>query len=263
MTEVSPLVGPPPQEVALPRAPLHRVIAQVRFPMVAAIEQREFIAPFQEAIRERYPVLRLEQAQNIVIAPVGVAPLKSQPAWRFAEVDQSWRVSLTPEFLALETTAYTSRSDFLARLRQALGALEKHVKPSLADRLGVRYIDRITGGAIANIAGLVRPEVRGIAGTPLEGQALHSLTESLLAVGEARLLARWGKLPPSGTVDPGAIEPIGEDSWILDLDMFTAEPRPFDVDQIVNEAQRFAERLYTVFRWAVTDEFLRLYGGEI
>jgi uncharacterized protein (TIGR04255 family) len=231
--------------------------------MVAAIEQRDFIAPFQEAIRGAYPVLRLEHAQSIVIAPINVAPMKSQPAWRFMEVDQRWRVSLTPEFLALETTAYTSRADFLARLRQALDALAKHVKPSLADRLGVRYIDRITGNAIANITSLVRQEVRGIAGTPLESNALHSLTESVLEVGDARLLARWGKLPPNGTVDPGAIEPINEDSWILDLDMFTADPRPFDVDRIVSEAQKFAERLYAMFRWAVTDEFLRLYGGKV
>lgn len=45
--------------------------------------------------------------------------------------------------------------------------------------------------------------------------------------------------------------------------MFTAESRPFDVDRIVAEAQSFAERLYAMFRWAVTDDFLRLYGGEL
>lgn len=43
--------------------------------------------------------------------------------------------------------------------------------------------------------------------------------------------------------------------------MFTASPRPFSVDQLAESAGRFAERLYTFFRWAVTDEFLRRYGG--
>src|SRR5580658_5911796 len=61
-----PLVAPPPQEVPLAHAPLVRVIAQVRFPLVVAVEQRDFIAPFQETIRARYPVLRQEQTQGFV-----------------------------------------------------------------------------------------------------------------------------------------------------------------------------------------------------
>lgn len=48
----------------------------------------------------------------------------------------------------------------------------------------------------------------------------------------------------------------------LDLDMFSATPTPFVVDQVVEQAQRYAERIYTIFRWAVTDEFLVRYGGK-
>jgi hypothetical protein len=36
---------------------------------------------------------------------------------------------------------------------------------------------------------------------------------------------------------------------------------PFAVDRVLTEAQRFAERIYTIFRWAVSDDFLRRYGG--
>ncbi len=35
----------------------------------------------------------------------------------------------------------------------------------------------------------------------------------------------------------------------------------FDVEHVVTEAQRYAERIYTLFRWAVTEEFLSRYGG--
>ena len=79
---------------------------------------------------------------------------------------------------------------------------------------------------------------------------------------EARLLARWGCLPPGATFDPATVEPENEKSWILDLDMFSAAPMPFIVEQVVAEAQRYAERIYTVFRWAVTDDFLVRYGGK-
>ena len=51
----TPLEGPPPPEVPLADSPLVRVIAQVRFPLIASVEKRDFIAPFQEAIRKNCP----------------------------------------------------------------------------------------------------------------------------------------------------------------------------------------------------------------
>jgi uncharacterized protein (TIGR04255 family) len=258
---VDPLVAPPPAEVPLRDAPLVRVIAQVRFPEILALEQRDFVAPFQEALRPTYPVLRQEQTQGLLLGPAGLAPAKPQIAWRFGDLDGHWRVSLTPEFLALETTKYGSRSDFFGRLRAVVEALDEHVEPKLIDRLGVRYINRITGAAVDDIAGLVRDEVRGISGTVAATHAAHALSESMFELPDARILARWGRLPPGATVDPAAIEPAKEKSWILDLDMFSASAMPFAVDRVVADAQRFAERLYTIFRWAVTDDFLRRYGG--
>jgi uncharacterized protein (TIGR04255 family) len=259
---VDPLVAPLPAEVPLKDAPLVRVIAQLRFPEILSVEQRDFVAPFQEAIRSKYPVLRQEQTQGILLGPGGVAPAKPQIAWRFADTDGHWRVSLTPDFLALETTSYVSRSDFFGRLKAVAQALDEHLEPAQLDRLGVRYIDRITGDAVDDIAKLVRPEVRGITGTIAATHAAHALSESLFEVGDARVLARWGFLPPCATVDPAAIEPAKEKSWLLDLDMFSATSTPFVVDQVVEQAQRYAERIYTIFRWAVTDEFLVRYGGK-
>jgi uncharacterized protein (TIGR04255 family) len=255
-----PLVSPTPPEVPLEDAPLVRVLAQLRFPEVLSVEDRSFVAPFQEAIRSKYPVLRQEQTQGILLGSV-VTPAKPQVAWRFGDTAGHWRVSLTPDFLALETTNYVSRSDFFERLKSVVMALEAHVVPAQVDRLGVRYIDRITGSAVDDIATLVRPEVRGITGTLAATHAVHALSESMFEVDGARLLARWGSLPPGATVDPAAIEPATEKSWVLDLDMFSKEPMPFEVDQVVESARSYAERIYTVFRWVVTDAFLVRYGG--
>jgi len=258
---VDPLVAPSPVEVPLGNAPLVRVIAQVRFFEILAVERRDFVASFQEALRATYPVLRQEQTQGLVMSPVGMTAAKPQVAWRFTDVSEQWRVSLTSNFLALETTKYTSRADFFVRLRAVLEALDEHLEPRLLERLGVRYIDRMTGTAVAEIADLVRPEVRGISGTAAATHMVHSLSESLFKLPDAQVLARWGRLPAGATVDPAAVEPIQEESWILDLDMFSAAPMPFVVDRIIADAQRYAERIYTIFRWAVTEEFLRRFGG--
>lgn len=260
---VDPLVAPLPAEVPLTDAPLVRVIAQLRYPEILSVEQRDFVAPFQEAIRRKYPVLRQDQTQGILLGPSGLLSAKPQIAWRFSDTEGHWRVSLTPEFLALETTKYVSRADFLSRLESLAEALGEHIDPAQIDRLGIRYIDRITGAAVDDIAALVRPEVRGITGTAASAHALHALSESLFELPEkTRVLARWGSLPAGATVDPDAIEPSQEESWVLDLDMFSAAPMPFSVARVVAEAQRYSERIYTLFRWAVTDAFLLRYGGK-
>lgn len=263
MTSVEdPFVAPPPAEVLLRHAPLVRVIAQLRFPEILSVEQGDLVAPFQKAIHEAYPVLRQEQIQGIVLGLGGASPGKSKTAWRFSDATAHWRVSLTSEFLALETTNYVSRSDFFSRLKFLAGALGEYVGPSQVDRLGVRYIDRITGAAVNDLAQLVRPEVRGISGTIVGTHAIHALSESVFDLSDARMLARWGCLPPGAIVDPAAIEPIEEKSWILDLDMFSAAPVPFAIDSVIANAERYAECIYGMFRWAVTDDFLMRYGGK-
>ncbi len=261
--DYDPLIAAPPEEVPLHDAPLVRVIAQVRFTPILSVEKREFIAPFQEVIRGIYPILLQEQSSGFSMGPQGVEPIQGQVVWRFADLEGKWRVSLAPDFLAVETTSYSSRSDFLERLKFVLEAIQKHIKPSVVQRQGLRYIDRVTGEALESIADLVRPEVLGITGTSLSSSARLSISETIFELPESKtqLLARWGRVPEGTTVDPAAIEPIGEASWMLDIDMFSTEQRPFNPDQVLADARSFAERLYAFFRWVVTDEFLRRHGG--
>ena len=256
------MVADLPAEVPLPRAPLARVVAQLRFLMIASIENPAFIAPFQEAIRSEYRVMRQEHVQTVALGPGGFRSAESQTAWRFHDDDEQWRVSLTREFLAIDTTAYKSRADFLARLRRLVGALETSIHPAHVDRLGIRYIARVRAPELGSIAKLVREEVRGIVSTAAAKHMQHCLTESRFAAEDAELIARWGHLPTNVTIDPMALEPVAEPSWILDLDMFSNKPIDLQADSVVREAERFAKRIYTFFRWAVTDDFLVSYGGK-
>ena len=84
----TPLTGPPPPEVPLTDPPLVRVIAQVRFPLIASLEKRKFIASFQEAIREFYPVLRPEEGRSVVLGSQGVVDTRSNTLWRFNEAER-------------------------------------------------------------------------------------------------------------------------------------------------------------------------------
>ena len=261
----NPLEAPPPSEVPLPHAPLIRVIAQVAFPLIASIQREDFVGPFQEAIRREYAYLTREQIAGLVVGPGGITPAQPETTWRFADgkANWQWRVSLAPTFLALETRSYTSRDDFMARLQRVIEALGAHVNPQVVERVGLRYVDRIADTGTDQIKTLVRPEILGLAGTEMSRGVVQSIHESLLVTSQGHLAVRGGLLPPNTTTDPSAIDPLPQPSWILDLDMFDPNGRPFDAQALVGDARRFAERIYTFFRWAVTDEFLRKYGGTV
>ncbi len=240
------------------------MIAQVRFAPILSIAEPGFIAPFQEAIRSAYPVLRPERTRSLAIEVHEAAVGPERTTWRFCGMDEAWRLSLAPEFVALETSRYSSREDFLRRLREVLEAVGSRVAPAVVQRLGLRYIDRIAGGAVNDVRNLVRQDLLGVMGTSLAAHVQHLVSQTLLESPNRaeRLRMRWGHLPPGGTVDPDAIEAIEEPSFVLDLDMFSSGERSFCVESLVADARRYAERLYAMFRWAVTEDFLRRYGGK-
>lgn len=256
----NPLTGPVPQEIPLKNAPLVRVIAQLKFPMIASIEKQDFIAGFQEAIRDNYPALRPEQSFSFTMGPVGPSGSVAVKTWRFLNENKTWIVSLSQDFVAIEALAYTSRADFLEKWRQILVAAIEHLKLKQYDRLGIRYIDRMENEATADIKKFIRPEALGISNDFSESEIIHTLSQTLFKVEDAQLSARWGKLAPNSTFDPAALESKPNESWVLDLDMFRAKTESLDVEKVMRDSNFYAERIYSFFRWAVTDEFLKHYG---
>lgn len=130
----------------------------------------------------------------------------------------------------------------------------------------MRYVDRLIIRDLTDIASLVKPEIAGIINTDFKDYIHQTINESLFMIPDegGQILARWGLISAGTTFDPDSIEPIAEPSWILDLDMFLSKKnQEFNITELMEEAQQFSERLYTFFRWAVQDEFLRRFGDEI
>ena len=271
MREPRPLNPTPIAEVPLPRAPLARVIAQVRFPPILAIRDPDKVAGVQEELREAYPHLNQVQAHRIDLTAGEPPNIQREFIWRFVDQERNprWQISLGVDFVALDTSDYDSRDDFLRRLHTVTFAVESAFRPVEAKRLGLRYIDRLTGEAVDRIDELFRPEILGImrpgedTHAGLGDSIVHLLSEAqFLAENGSRIQGRWGRLPPNTTHDPNSLDSIAAPSWVLDLDMFTSEPQRFASDELLLTAQDFAECLYWLFRRMVTDDFLRHYGGK-
>lgn len=265
-----PFTGPAPEKVPLANTPLAWVIAQVRFSPILSVERPDFVAPFQEAIRAIYPIAHSEKTQPGVIAESHqVSFNEPKVVWRFGDVEDEWRVSIASDFLTLTTRAYKSRQDFIERLQSVLEGFDKHINrqtPLSVHRLGLRYIDHITGDAFKRLPTLIRSEVAGIMGTPAAARVEQHLSQTIFELPgnqHEKIQAQWGQLSAGDTFDLNIIEPAHTPSWILDTDMFSTEQRPFDLDKLIDDIRRYTEIIYKFFRWAVTDEFLRHYGGKL
>lgn len=262
MTDVSPFTGPAPTEVPLRLAPLARVIAQIRFPTILAIDKPDGVSGFQEAIRTDYPVLQREDVREVNVGPLGDLRFGQGTLWKFADAKDEWRVSLSTTFVALETKAYSSRADFMSRLDALVQAADASFRPQVAERVGIRYVNRVHGLVLARLAELVRPEMLGATSSALAAFVRLSMTETHLAMPEigGEMLVRHGLLPPQTTYDP-AVEPVQMQSWVLDVDTFRAARMPFDPTGLSELAAILAEQSYRLFRWVVNEDFLREHGG--
>lgn len=257
-----------PAEIHLRHAPLISVLAQLRFPAQPGFDQRDTVAPFLDALRSVYPVVREEAVRGIVFQPFQsadpsrVVESKGLTIWRLFDVEGKWRISMSRDFLSLDTSAYLSHDDFIDRLQRILEAFPEALTPPVIDRFGLRYVDRIVPPALSHITELVRSELAGVLGTPASQRVVQSFSESIFDLAPNRLVARWGQLAPNASYDPGTVNPIAEPSWILDLDMSQERTRAFNIDEVVNDARAYTRAIYTFFRWAVKPEFLTYFNAH-
>ena len=81
--------------------------------------------------------------------PGGNPEIREIPTWRFRDRDGKWRVSLAPEFVALEATSYSSRNDFLGRLRYRDPKVSK--LPLIRRRLSASAFVTLTASAASGL----------------------------------------------------------------------------------------------------------------
>jgi uncharacterized protein (TIGR04255 family) len=263
-TVVSPFGAEPIAEVPLARAPLVNVLAQIRFPKTPLLSREEGAAQVQQLLRNDYPILRQGSTVGLMITPTGLVQQQSQNSlWRLQDRTNAWIVTLSDDFISIETHAYTSREDFSSRVDEVLKTVNDVAEPVIYDRIGVRYINQFTGEAEERVQDLVRTEFHGALSVPLpeEAELTLALSEALFRfTGSYQLRARWGRLSRETVVDP-MLPSVDARSWILDLDSFTEASGDFIPAQLGKITRDLADQAYRFFRWVVTPNFDEVFGG--
>jgi uncharacterized protein (TIGR04255 family) len=256
--QATPFPTEPTPEVRLLKAPLVKVLAQVRFPQLASMAGGEVGRAFARAMAGDFPLAQVGQSVNFILSQQGVAqePAEGSSVLQLRTVDESSTLTLTPGSLAMEMTSYPGRGKFCERFTRALDKFTELAAPPYFERLGIRYINRISDPAtLENLGELVRPEVLGVANLPLpENIALsHCLSDNAFMWPGGGVQAKWGRLPPKVNLDVD-LPPVDTPNWLLDLDAFSVgKMAPTASNDILDG---LAGRAYDFFRWAVTEKFL-------
>lgn len=257
-------------EVHLPRAPLVKVLTQVQFSRTPALVSDETEMAIAEVLG-RYPIRRQALAAGVAFS-MGIAagapmPFPQSPSVirLFTDPAGSWQVTVTETSVAVESFKYDSRDDFCDRAQEVLTAVAFVSRPPVVDRVGVRYIDRLTGNDLVRLNEYIVPELRVLYGAVGGGLVLeHSVSDTVIRIAEnERMQVRSGLLPPNGGFDP-ALSPLPEPSWVLDLDVFTIQGGiQFEPAALGDRLRRYADHAYAFFRFATTDVFQEEFGRPL
>lgn len=242
-----------PEQVREPLAnpPLRAMLGQVLFRPVPNIANMGFIAPFQEAIGDLFPVFGQQQQVSLAVGPQGFVQQPPVQGWRSSSSDGSWSVSLKPDGVTLEASVapYTSYELFREHFAVVWGAVVEHLKPKQRVQVGLRYINHIESksGKATDWSQYVRTEILGTVASPILAPHISQ------AISEVRLDLDLGQLVfKHGVVLAG---PQPSSGYLLDFDCFRqAADDDISVATALDQLDAFHAELYAFFRWCVTDK---------
>lgn len=249
-------------EIPLANAPLLRALCQIRYTPVPELVDDETERLLAHAFQSTYPVRGSVEGISIPMLP-GVQSVTPQRFRTFEDAPGDWKVTVAPDFLALETAAYTSRTDLVERVGAVVASLAAAQTPPRVTRIGVRYIDRVESPD--DLRDLVRPSLQGWL-VDIEDDRLmqHQTIQTLLVDPDSQVsvLVRSLFLPSNAMFDP-TVPPVQQPSWVLDIDSYREAATAFEPVRLTETVRVLAERAYRVFHWAVTDALRERYGREV
>lgn len=247
---------PEKPDVPLKNNPLIEVVCQVRIPPILRIS-KEMPVDFQEEIRHEFPNLETEQGFLFRIPKPGVDKKPEIAADnlvnRFKSIDNKTSVSLAVDFYALSTQRYTHWREFLRQLQRLDGAVQKIYTPPYANRIGLRFINRLTPEntglqTLSEICGLLHADLTVLNRSKVWESTREMETRILLADGNGKLNLRTGYGTSQDDIP----------YFLLDFDYF--EEGQLNLSNLVERCTAYHDVIYRAFRWCIPDEKLNVFN---
>jgi uncharacterized protein (TIGR04255 family) len=239
--------------------PLVEVVCQLKFPPVLRVES-ELPAEFQEAIRTDYPIYTEPHASLIpeglhpeIARLVGsILPAPGGKTHEFISEDQTWKLTLCRDFIALKCSKYERWEHFRQRFRGPFDELVQIYRPAFFSRIGLRYQNAIRRRTLGlegvDWGELLQPYIAGTLSS-----SISSDVEDVLQVVSLRLPENRGKI----TMRHGLVRDstTNEVCYAIDNDFYTEEKTL--VADALEKLDYYNGYSGRVFRWSVKERLDR------
>ena len=246
---------------------MKRVLCQLRFPAILRID-KGVPADFQEKLRHEFPLFQeandaanLQLPENLAqITPSDMLDLmvaRNNPRFQFMNKDKSWIISLTREFVAIETTKYICWEEFRDYLKLLLNALVEVYNPAFLTRIGLRYRNVIDRRAL----GLEDVAWRNLLADFVLGPLAVNKTMNKVTEHHGGTLIQLNNEEDFVRMQHGLAKDSSTDiMYLLDYDFYSNKEAGIeDVISKLNEYNTLNRRL---FRWCIRDRLHNAMGPE-
>ena len=246
------------------RNPLKQVICQLKYPEILRIDTEQ-PSQFQEVVRHKFPVLVDEQDGATFPLPEPVSELiphelllslqrTQNRRFQFRSRDKNWIISLTKDFVALETSAYVRWEQFRDNVKLVIRALEEAYAATYLIRIGLRYRNVIDRKALELDAipwgELLTSSILGpLDAPPIIDEILEHHGTFLLQLDDERDVVRIQHgLATDETADTGNFV------YLLDHDFFTKNDVETEIRDVVSRFDLFNLQNRRLFSWCIKDK---------
>ncbi len=255
--------------LALNTNPLVFALGQVVISPV--LRMNDYVPEVQERFRrEGFPRFsRLETHQLRLTGDQ--SELVRDIRWAFADRANRTAVVLSPNFLVLEQTTYTTFDAFANILAQAIGTIHDVVDVDLCERFGFRRVNLIyPADSGMSLREFFQAGLRGVDPQALGVGRLEAQLEERGQTPAGDLVVRLIKPAPESGLPPDLMAtslehvpaPPGPEHALLDIDHYAPTQQDFVPDGVVDafwELHRYSD---SAFRAAVTNEALEYWRRE-
>lgn len=259
----------------LERPPLVQALVQVRFPVLAHLGTVTGIARLQDALSSHLPYMEpASSAMTVQVGPGGAAIEQGpQDGWQLSN-DQGYRLVLTPGAANLVIdSAYQGVTPFAELLEHVLSVLAETEPIRRCDRIGARYLSKVTPRAEEAWTTWFKQELTGWAASGVLKAELEAAANRVQVRGNDSEYSDVFPAAPRGLITSGwfpagslisGLPPliVQEPSFVVDFDFFSEGPQPFSASSLVRQYRALHDQMDRFFRWSLTTEGETYFGLE-
>lgn len=251
----------------LENSPLVYVLAQVVISPILSMQ--EYIPALQEKLRHKgYIKYKYAPTPEFNLSPqIHIASLNR---WFFSDKNEQEAVIISPHFIILETTNYDVFDVFVQSFKEILIIFQEVTKASLAERIGLRYVDVIRPKEGQTLSDYLQPSILGIPAEDFGAtKSLYKFETNALTPAGGLVLRLFQSdngsyLPPDISLE--SVKPTfqidpGETVAVLDIDNFSLQQREFVTDDLIEYMRQLHDYTDRAFKAAVTSKAFEFWGS--